>query len=184
MAVPRLVHYFDRTGISRIDLKDIKEHFLDWTDTVRAAVAYAAKQPHVDPKRIGLLGFSLGAYLSLAVAARDDLRIAAVADWFGGFPKELRKDVKHLPPTLIVHGDADKTVPVEEALALERLLKGKSLKYELKIYKNQDHLFLKNLLSPDITDAKRLTLAFFDKHLKNDPERLSAGDRRPLATKK
>jgi carboxymethylenebutenolidase len=162
-----LIHYFDRTGTARIGPKDIKpEQFRAWADTARGAVRYAAGRPEVDGKRIGLLGFSLGAYLALAVAARGDLPIAAVIDLFGGLPKDLHEGVKTLPPTLIVHGDADRTVPVREAYALADLLKDRKVPCEIKVYKGQDHLFKTDPLGSDVLDATKRCLAFFGKHLK------------------
>jgi carboxymethylenebutenolidase len=162
-----LVHYFDRTAIKEIGPSDIKEpQFLDWMETVRAAVTYATKQAGVDKNRIGLLGFSLGACLALAVAGQGDLQIAAVVDWFGRYPEELRKKCKRLPPTLIIHGDADKTVPVQEAHALEALLKDKQAPYESKIYTKQGHLFQDQPFGKDFRDARQRTLAFLARHLR------------------
>jgi hypothetical protein len=44
----------------------------------RAAVALVAKQPHIDPKQVFLLGHSLGAYLAPRIAT-DDAQIAGIA---------------------------------------------------------------------------------------------------------
>jgi carboxymethylenebutenolidase len=165
--VALIVHYFERTETKRIEPKDINEKlFAAWMETVRQAVLQAARLPGVDGRRIGLLGFSLGAYLSLAVATEADLPIAAVAELFGGLPEKLRKNVKRLPPTLIIHGDADKTVPVEEALALAKLFQERKRPYEIKIYEGQDHLFQSNLLGAAARDARDRTLDFLAKHLK------------------
>lgn len=76
---------------------------------------------------------------------------------------------KSLPPTMIVHGDADKTVSVEEARTLEKLLQQHQRSYEMKIYAGQDHLFKSNRFGPDVRDAQDRTLAFFAKHLKPRP---------------
>jgi carboxymethylenebutenolidase len=116
-----------------------------------------------------LLGFSLGAYLSLAVATQADPPIAAVAEFFGGLPEKLRAKVRSLPPTLIIHGDADRMVPVQEAEALEKLLRERKCVYEMKIYAGQDHLFKSNQFGADVRDARDRTLASFDKHLKPRP---------------
>ena len=166
--VALIVHYFDRTATKCIEPKDINEKLFEaWRETVRQAVLQAARLPGVDDKHIGLLGFSLGAYLSLAVSAQDDVPIAAVADFFGGLPEKLQAKAKSLPPTLIVHGDADKTVPVQEALTLEKLLRQHKRTFdETKIYAGQDHLFKSKWFSSDVRDARARTLAFFAKHLK------------------
>ncbi len=162
-----LVHYFDRTGTTRVGAKDIKrEHFQAWQETVAAAVRYAADHPRVDRRRIGLLGFSLGAYLSLGAATQPDLPIAAVIDLFGGLPASLHNRFKRLPPTLILHGDADCIVPVQEALALEKLLQDRKLPYEIKIYKGQEHLFRKDPFGADVQDAQRRSRDFFAKYLR------------------
>lgn len=93
--VALIVHYFERTETKRIEPAAITEKlFGAWMDTVRQAVFQAAKLPGVDGQRIGLLGFSLGAYLSLAVATQADLAIAAVADFFGGLPEKLREKAR------------------------------------------------------------------------------------------
>lgn len=120
----------------------------------------------MDRKRIALVGFSLGACLALSVAAQDTAPIAAVVDWFGKLPAELRQRCKRPPPTLIVHGDADKTVPVREAEAIESLLKENQLAYEIKIYTKQEHLFKTEPFGADACDARKRTLAFLAKHLK------------------
>lgn len=49
----------------------------DWEKVVSPVVDYLVTRPEVDPKSIGLLGYSLGGYLAPRAAAFDD-RIAAV----------------------------------------------------------------------------------------------------------
>jgi carboxymethylenebutenolidase len=173
--VALLVHYFDRTGTTKVAPDAIaRDDFLAWVEAVREAVKYVSKLPRVDGGRIGLLGISLGAYVALTVAARNDVAIAAIADWFGGLPAGLRANVKGLPPTLIVHGGGDKTVPVREAHSLEALLKQEKIPHEIKIYSKQGHLFCTDPLGPDATDARQRTLSFFAKYVKKAEPRLAA----------
>jgi dienelactone hydrolase len=181
-----LVHYMDRTGHRHIDPKDIKkEHFRAWMDTICEALAYARRQPCVDGERIGLAGFSLGAFLALSVATSKECKIAAVVDWFGGLPQELHKDSKNLPPTLIIHGAKDKVVPVKEAHALEKMVKAGKSPYEIKIYKNQDHLFMSDPFGADLSDAKSRTLAFLEKYVKNNAaNRLPSTGKSPVEASK
>src|SRR5437588_1362060 len=54
-----ILHYFDRTGTSYADKPTIFRNFAAWMGTLWDAVSHVAKQPAVDPERIGLLGFSL-----------------------------------------------------------------------------------------------------------------------------
>jgi carboxymethylenebutenolidase len=149
------------------DLPTMKTHFAAWMRAVADGVTNAAKQPNVDPSRVGLLGFSLGSYLSLSLSVFDP-RVSAVVEYFGGLPDVLVKDVKSLPPTLILHGDADKVVPVSEAKALETLCRERKVPHEVRIYPGQGHGFL----GDHGEDAMRRALAFLDRHVKSaDPTR-------------
>jgi carboxymethylenebutenolidase len=134
------VHYFERTGHTWVSPATIKDFFLEWLQTLRDAISHIAAQPAVDPHRIGLLGFSLGGFLSLALATQDR-RIAAVAELFGGLPEHFMADAGKLPPVLILHGDSDTVVPVGEAERLEAVLKQHRVPYEIKVYSNQGHRF-------------------------------------------
>ena len=156
-----VLHYFDRTGTTEIGgLQTIVRHFPVWMKTLWDAVSFVARQPHVDPNRIGLLGFSLGAYLALSASAIDS-RIQAVVEFFGGMPKEMRFFTRRLCPVLILHGEQDKTVPVEEAYHLQQILAKKQIAYEIKIYPGAGHGFTGEIWR----DAGLRTLAFLEKHL-------------------
>jgi len=156
-----VLHYFDRTGTTEIDgLQTIFRRFPLWMKTLWDAVSFVARQPQVDPERIGLLGFSLGAYLALSASAIDS-RIKAVVEFFGGMPKEMRFFARRLCPVLILHGEEDKTVPVEEAYHLQQMLDKKQIAYEIQIYPGVGHGFS----GETWRDAGLRTLAFLQKHL-------------------
>lgn len=160
-----VLHYFDRTGTTGVaDKQTAIRNFPVWGKTVWDAVGYVERQSLVDPQRIGLLGFSLGAYLALSVAAVDP-RVKAVVEFFGGFPKEMKFFMRRLCPTLILHGDADPTVPVEEAHHLQQILEKRNIPYELQIYPNAGHGFTGEVWQ----HARRRTLAFLQKYLANAP---------------
>ncbi len=135
-----LLHYFDRTGTESADKPTILRNFPLWMKTLWDAISFVEEQPQVDGKRIALLGFSLGAYLSLANSAIDH-RVQAVVEFFGGMPKEMNLFMRRLCPVLILHGEADATVPVEEAYQLQKLLEKKGIAYEIKIYPGAGHGF-------------------------------------------
>jgi carboxymethylenebutenolidase len=159
-----VLHYFDRTGTTGVaDKQTAIRHFPLWGKTVWDAITHVERQPAVDPQSIGLLGFSLGAYLALSVAAVDQ-RVKAVVDFFGGFPKEMKFFMRRLCPTLILHGDADPTVPVAEAYHLQQILERKAIPYEMQIYPGAGHGFTGEIWQ----DARRRTLAFLQKHLGAD----------------
>ena len=162
-----VLHYFDRTETTEADKATIFRHFPLWMKTLWDAISHVERQPQVDRERIALLGFSLGAYLSLSVAAIDS-RVQAVVDYFGGLPKEMKLFMRRLCPVLILHGEADPTVPVSEAYHLQQLLEKKNIPYEMQVYPGAGHGFSGEVWR----DAGLRTLAFLTKHL-------AAADRKP-----
>lgn len=155
-----LPHYFDRTGTRIADPKAILDRFAEWMETVADATTYAAALPNADAERIGLVGFSLGGYLATSSAAYDP-RVKAVVEYFGGLPDLLADRAGRLPPTLILHGDADAIVPVSEARELEDRLKAHDIPCEVHIYEGANHGFL----GATGRDASRRTVEFLGKHL-------------------
>jgi carboxymethylenebutenolidase len=156
-----VLHYFDRTGEVQIDgLATIARHFPAWMKTLWDAVSFVASQPEVDAERIGLLGFSLGAYLSLSAASIDS-RVRAVVEFFGGLPKEMKFFMRRLCPVLILHGELDKTVPVAEAYHLQQVLEKRKIPYEIQIYAGAGHGFSGEMWR----DAEVRSLAFLRKYL-------------------
>jgi dienelactone hydrolase len=156
-----LLHYFDRTGTQYADKQIIFRNFPLWMKTLWDAISFVEKQPQVDVGRIALLGFSLGAYLSLSTSAIDP-RVKIVVEFFGGMPKEMKLFMRRLCPVLILHGEDDPTVPVEEAYNLQKLLEKKEIPYEIKIYPGVGHGFDAETWK----DAGQRSLEFLQKHLK------------------
>jgi dienelactone hydrolase len=172
-----LLHYFDRAGIDSADKpttsveqksverklikQKIMRNFPLWMKTLWDATSFVEIQPAVDGERIALLGFSLGAYLSLANSAIDP-RVKAVVEFSGGMPKEMNLFMRRLCPVLILHGEADSTVPVEEAHHLQKLLEKKGIPHEIKIYPAAGHGFEDQAIW---RDAGLRSLQFLQKHL-------------------
>jgi carboxymethylenebutenolidase len=151
------------------DRERIARCFGDCMTVVSDGVKHVRKQAGVDGERIALVGFSLGGYLALAVAAQGDLTITAVVELFGGLPPEMRGQAKNLPPTLIFHGDKDTVVPVESATQLHELLDKSKVVNEIKVYEGLGHVFEGkdgkfNVFAA--CDAANRTSAFLEKHLK------------------
>jgi carboxymethylenebutenolidase len=157
-AVP---HYFGRDKPDPKRGQKNARSFGVWERTVSDTVGFAAKRPDVDPKRIGLVGMSLGSWVALSVGARDR-RVSAVVEYFGGFPEWEELNPARLPPVLILHGDADTNVPVQQAYALEEHLNEARVRYEMHIYKGAGHGFR----GDDYADAVKRTAEFLDKYVK------------------
>ena len=74
--------------------------------------------------------------------------------------------MRRLCPTLILHGEADPTVPVAEAYQLRDLLEKKHIPYEIKIYPGAGHGFDNEIWR----DAGLRALHFLQKHLTASPK--------------
>jgi carboxymethylenebutenolidase len=159
--VALIPHFFDRTGTRFKNPYRNREYFQVWMETIRDTVTYAATLPTVDRRRIGLLGFSLGAYVALS-EAMFDTRVAAVVEYSGGLFGELASQLEAMPPTLIVHGEADRIVPVVEARRLAALFEVRQVRFEIAIYPGAGHGFA----DEDGKDAWQRTRKFLDRHLR------------------
>ena len=162
-----LVHYFDRTSEEKLgDLDRTKEEL--WLSTIHDAIRFVSRDPKVDPKRIGAVGFSLSSGLALEEAAQDR-RIKAISEYYGGLGDDFPKYVTRMPPVLILQGDADEGVPVSEAYKLQSFLQRLHTPCEMKIYPGVGHVFDGNGDTPAGIDAWQRTLAFFDHYLSESP---------------
>lgn len=137
------VHYFDGTpGVEAPDpdtgMKPDPRAIAAWVGVNGAAVNYVQHFNGVDPNRIGIAGLSLGGYLATALASRDPHLKAAVVLSAGILPSF--ENFHHMPPTLIVHGAKDSTVPVSEAYKLHALMWKKHLCNELFIMPCEGHV--------------------------------------------
>lgn len=151
-----LPRYFEATGDSRVRYGDIRSKYAIWLRTLEAVL--------VDPRgpelsRVAVVGFSLGGALALSLASRSS-RIRAVVNFFGFEPEGLEAGRK-LPPTLILHGDADRVVPVANAAAIERLITSQGGTVESRIYPGEGH----GLSLASLPDAIGRTQDFLRQHL-------------------
>ena len=156
-----LLHYFERTGTDYADDATIRKNFEAWLATIHDSVSFIAGQPDIDAKKIGCFGFSLGGYFALAEGARDP-RIGAVVELAGGVDASYEKTFARMPPILILHGSADRRVPVSNAREIERLAEEFHAPHETKIYEGEGHY----LSQSSILDAVARGLGFFQKYLR------------------
>lgn len=129
-------------------------NFDEWGAAVAATLDHAVARPRVDPARVGLVGFSLGAGLALE-RAKADPRVGAISLYLvagGG-------RVDRLPPTLVIVGDADVDAPAERARAFDASLAEHEVPHELHVVPKMGHGFS----TKQAADAQRWTSAFFGK---------------------
>jgi dienelactone hydrolase len=159
-----VIHYFDRTGTTSATYDDIMDgyHFPEWLSAIRDGLAYIRARPSVDPNRIALIGFSLGAFLALSVATDPAANIRAIVEISGGLPEPYATNATSaFPPTLIFHGGEDTYVTVSDAQKLDAKLTALKVPHETHIYPKQGHFF------NSITQLQMLmaTTGFLRKHL-------------------
>lgn len=165
------VHYYDRGRRGRGSRAD-------WTRTISDSLTFAARLPAADGDRMGLVGYSLGAFLALTGAPVDP-RVRAVVAFYGGLsggdPAGLRQS---MPPTLLLHGTADRTVPVRRSVQAFEALRADGRAADLVVYPGARHGFcLNGRAGADgaaTVDAWARTVAFLEHHLHCPPDSLAA----------
>lgn len=152
-----LPRYFEATGDERARYGDIRSKFPTWLRTLEAVLTLPSQG--ASPDGVGVVGFSLGGALALALAARSS-KIQAVVDFFGFQPDGLGEGRK-LPPTLILHGSSDRVVPVGNAASIERLIRSQGGMVETHVYPGEGH----GLSLGSWPDAIGRTQAFLRRYL-------------------
>jgi predicted peptidase len=106
---------------ARTDELSVRKQNLSEMDTMEV-LRRMTKDYQIDSQRIYLLGHSMGGYGTWYLASRYPDTWAALGSFAGGGKPESVKLFKHIPQ-FIVHGDADKTVPVEQSQGIVAELK-------------------------------------------------------------
>ena len=123
---------------------------------------------NVAPKKLGLMGFCIGGFMTYTVASRyPDL--GAVIPFYGaGYDPTPEEVTKVNAPVLAFYGRQDRSVPLQQVQKIERLYKEAGKDYTVKMY-NAGHAFL----NPDhgmgneqaATEAWSLATQFLKKKL-------------------
>ena len=135
-----------------------EERFTSWAHLVDDAADWSLKQKNSNG-RVGFVGFSNGGILTVG-AGSIDKNIRAGVVYYGAVPAALTEDIQKVPPLLILHGDADRIIPVRAAYELEAAVKQMKSPAEMKIYPGEGHGFGGDLSKPTAQDAFARALAF------------------------
>ncbi len=131
-------------------------------DTARM-IEWLASQPGVDPNRIGVVGFSFGGQVALLTGAltprvkaivsyagpTDLVSLNAQLPWYHWLPRACRSDLKSRSPVtlasrikapvLLIQGDADATVPPEQAEEMQQALRKSGNSVQLHLLSGVEH---------------------------------------------
>jgi len=134
-----------------------------WTRLVSDLAGYLRKQKLSNGK-VGLVGFSNGGILATGASARDP-DIAAAVIYYGTQPFPMDVPVTRFAPMLILHGDADQIISIEQGRRLAALAKEFGTPAELVVYPGERHGFGSRLQTANGADALARTIAFLRREL-------------------
>lgn len=135
-----VVHYFNRTNTVVARNAVLLKLYADWLPTVRDAVAFVHDREGSRP--VGLYGYSLGAFLAVAVSG-DNPRVGAVVEQAGGIWNNRGESLgRRVPPVLMVHGREDQRVPFGKyAVPLQGFLRDRGTLVETRFVPGEGHRF-------------------------------------------
>jgi len=155
-----LVHYFDGVPETARSFREIGNNMALWVEAVSSAISTVREQSDVDPSGVALLGFSFGGAVALAMAQKGHpVRAVTV---LSGFMPPAFDLTRHLVPTLILHGELDRVIPVRKAFELSSALSTRAVPHECWTYAGQGHW----LNGEAHADAVRRVTGFFRRHLR------------------
>ncbi len=164
------IDYYAETGSDTSSEDELKKWPV-WQATVRNAVAYLQALPCVSGRHIGLVGYSLGAFLAVSVASSLPA-VTAVVDFFGGedaAKETLEQEVRDFPPLLILQGEADTVVPVTLAYRLREAAIARGGEVEMHLYPGAQHAFnapwSPTYSETEAADSLRRTIEFLRRRL-------------------
>ncbi len=131
-----LPHYLD---VTRGSASEPALHYQVWARAVCDVIQCIELQTGIPPGRMVMVGYSLGGSVALAAAAQEP-RVAGIVVWSGSLPDSYR-DVRTLPPLLILHGGQDSTISAWNARRLAALCTERQFRCELNIYPDEGHAF-------------------------------------------
>jgi len=164
------IDYYAETGRGT-DADETRRNWPVWENTVRNAVSWLQASPAVAGRPIGLVGYSRGAFLAIAVADSAP-RVAAVVDFYGGGSDDdpPSDHIPQYPPVLILHGEADSEVSVALAHRLYDRMQAHGGDVEMHLYPHAGHGFnapwSPSHSETDATDAWHRTIVFLRRRLK------------------
>jgi acetyl esterase/lipase len=127
-------------------------------------VRFHAAEYHIDPHKIGVLGFSAGGHLSAAISTHFDKRLYTAVDaadkescrpdfavalypghlWISNKKFELNPDVpvtRQTPPTFLLQAENDNVDNVNNSLVYYIALKNAGVPVEMHLYAEGKHAF-------------------------------------------
>jgi carboxymethylenebutenolidase len=145
---------------SKLNSVKLRKELIESTSYLRATFAETGD-------KIGVLGFSLGAYWALWLATAKPNEVAAVVTFYGA----RKGDYKKAHAAFLGHfAEDDKWTPLDDVRELEKRIRSAGKEIELHVYPGTTHWFFEknqpNAYNPEAaTQAWERTLSFLHAHL-------------------
>jgi dienelactone hydrolase len=121
------------TGLMR-DLPTLRKRAQTALDIVK-------KQPNVDPKRTGAIGFCFGGTTVLELA-RSGADVGCVVGFHSGLQTSAPQDAKNIKAKILVClGAADPIIPAEQREAFVKEMEAGKVDWRMELYGNAGHSF-------------------------------------------
>ncbi len=102
---------------------------------VQGAINALVARPDVEPKKVGLIGFCVGGFLTYKTAESADDKLAAVLPFYGvGYDPTPSDVAKIQAPVLAFYGEKDQSVPMAQVDKIRGLFKDAGKQYEAITY--------------------------------------------------
>ncbi len=118
----------------RSNLDKAAQEIIGALETVKA-------MPNVEPKKLGLMGFCVGGFMTYFVASRyPDL--GAIVPFYGAGYEPIPEEVARVnAPVLAFYGKRDHSISMEQIEKIERIYKEAGKEIKVKVY-DADHAFI------------------------------------------
>jgi phospholipase/carboxylesterase len=130
--------WFDLMGD---DTKKINLELEDSISKLSKFIDEKLKILNLDYSKLFLVGFSQGTMMSLHYALTNPKKIGGVIGYSGKIYDfdSLEKNIQSKPPILLMHGDVDNIVPLEEMMFAQDFLLKHKIDLKTKIFKGCGH---------------------------------------------
>lgn len=122
-----------------------------WRSRVNAALQALLKDPHVDPARVGAMGFCFGGSTVLELA-RSGAPVAGVVSFHGGLETPTPADAKQIKgKVLALHGAIDPWVPDSQVAGFKKEMEEAGVDWHMISYGGAVHAFTNPAAGNDIS---------------------------------
>ena len=102
---------------------------------VQGAIDALVARPDVEPKKVGLIGFCVGGFLTYKTAESADDKLAAVLPFYGAGYDPTPQDVARIQALVLAfYGEKDQSVPMAQVDKIRGLFKDAGKQYEAITY--------------------------------------------------